>query len=84
MRRSVSPFRRTTGLGGWLPVTQLRNNFPAGGHHWIAGGVMRMLRRALVALGLAGMIAAVLRARGSGGVPPQTGGWRELAGSDFE
>ena len=44
---------------------------------------MTMLRRALVALGLAGLIAAVLRLRGSGGVPPQSGGWRELAGPDF-
>jgi len=39
---------------------------------------MRMLRRALVALGIAGAIAAVLRVRGTGGVPPQGGGWREL------
>lgn len=45
---------------------------------------MRMIRRALVALGLAGLIAAVLRARGSGGVPPQDGGWRELTGPEFQ
>jgi len=45
---------------------------------------MKMLRRALVALGLAGMIAAVLRLRGSGGVPPQDGGWRELSGPEFD
>ena len=38
-----------------------------------------MIRRALVALGLAGMVAAVLRVRGSGGTPPQRGGWRELS-----
>jgi hypothetical protein len=29
-------------------------------------------------VGLAGAIAAILRVRGSGGVPPQSGGWREL------
>jgi len=39
---------------------------------------MTLLRRALVALGLAGGIAAVLRVRGTGGTPPQQGGWREL------
>ena len=39
---------------------------------------MALLRRALVALGMAGIIAAVLRLRGSGGTPPQQGGWREL------
>lgn len=38
-----------------------------------------MIRRALVALGVAGGIAAVLRLRGSGGTPPQRGGWRELS-----
>lgn len=44
---------------------------------------MAVLRRALLALGLAGMIAAVLRLRGSGGTPPQNGGWRELDGPDL-
>ena len=44
---------------------------------------MAMMRRALVALGVAGAIAAVLRVRGTGGVPPQTGGWRELSGPDL-
>jgi hypothetical protein len=39
---------------------------------------MALLRRALVALGLAAAFAAVLRLRGSGGTPPQQGGWREL------
>lgn len=38
-----------------------------------------MIRRALVALGIAGGVAAVLRLRGSGGTPPQRGGWRELS-----
>jgi len=44
---------------------------------------MKMLRRALVALGLAGLVAGLLRLRGSGGVPPQTGGWRELSGPEL-
>jgi hypothetical protein len=44
---------------------------------------MTMVRRALVAVGAAGIIAAVLRLRGSGGLPPQGGGWRELSGPDM-
>jgi hypothetical protein len=44
---------------------------------------MRALRRAIVALLTAGVIAGVLRLRGSGGVPPQGGGWRELTGSEL-
>ena len=45
--------------------------------------MVTMIRRALVALGIAGFIAAVLRLRGSGGVPPRDGGWRELTGPDL-
>jgi hypothetical protein len=44
---------------------------------------MALLRRALAAVGIAGVIAVVLRLRGSGGTPPQTGGWRELTGPDL-
>jgi hypothetical protein len=43
---------------------------------------MKMVRRALVALGIAAAIAAVLRLRGTGGTPPQGGGWRELTDTD--
>jgi len=43
-----------------------------------------MVRRALLAIGVAGAIAAILRVRGSGGVPPQSGGWRELTGPDLD
>jgi len=46
-------------------------------------GGMRFLRRALLAIGVTGIIAAGLRLRGTGGVPPQTGGWRELSGPDL-
>jgi hypothetical protein len=42
-----------------------------------------MIRRALGALGVAALIAAVLRLRGTGGVPPQDGGWRELTGPEL-
>ena len=44
---------------------------------------MKLVRRTLIALGLAGLVAAILRLRGSGGVPPQGGGWRELSGNDL-
>lgn len=44
---------------------------------------MTLLRRAIVALGLAGIVAGVLRLRGSGGVPPRDGGWRELSGTEL-
>lgn len=40
---------------------------------------MTLIRRALVALGIAGLVAAVLRVRGTGGTPPQRGGWTELS-----
>ena len=45
---------------------------------------MAVLRRALVALGLAGILAALLRLRGTGGTPPQQGGWRELSGPELQ
>jgi hypothetical protein len=40
------------------------------------------MRRAMSALLLAGAIAAALRVRGSGGTPPQHGGWQPLEVSD--
>lgn len=45
--------------------------------------IMTLVRRALVAIGAAAIVAAVLRLRGSGGVPPRDGGWRELSGPDL-
>ena len=45
---------------------------------------MALLRRAVVALGLAALVAAVLRLRGTGGTPPQQGGWRELHGPELK
>ena len=50
----------------------------AGRAPWYAPA-MKMLRRALVALSLAGTIAGLLRVKGKGGVPPQEGGWREVS-----
>jgi hypothetical protein len=47
------------------------------------GATMKALRRALLALGAAGVFAAVVRLRGTGGTPPQGGGWRELSGPDL-
>jgi hypothetical protein len=44
---------------------------------------VKTLRRAIIAISIAGFGAAVLRLRGSGGVPPTDGGWRELAGPDL-
>ena len=41
---------------------------------------MALLRRALAAVGIAAVLAAIQRLRGSGGTPPQSGGWRELSG----
>jgi hypothetical protein len=37
-----------------------------------------LFRRAVFAVLGAGFIAAVLRIRGKGGLPPQGGGWQEL------
>lgn len=42
-----------------------------------------MIRKALTALAIAGLVAAVLRLRGTGGTPPQDGGWRELTGPEL-
>jgi hypothetical protein len=44
---------------------------------------MKMIRKALAALAIAGLLAAVLRLRGTGGTPPQEGGWRELSGPEL-
>ncbi len=48
----------------------------------IVGG-MSLLRRTMLALGVTGVVTLVLRLRGTGGVPPQGGGWRELADTEL-
>ncbi|MDZ7674732.1 MAG: hypothetical protein U5K30_06675 [Acidimicrobiales bacterium] len=45
---------------------------------------MTLLRRAIAALGVAAVIAGALRVRGTGGTPPQSGGWRELQGPELK
>jgi len=44
---------------------------------------MKAFKRLLVVLSIAGLIGALARLRGKGGVPPTSGGWRELEGPDF-
>ena len=46
-------------------------------------GPVKAFRRVLLVLGIAGLIGAFARLRGKGGVPPTSGGWRELEGPDF-
>jgi hypothetical protein len=43
---------------------------------------VKAVRRILLALSAAGVVAAVLRIRGRGGVAPQGGGWHELTFDD--
>lgn len=44
---------------------------------------MRALRRALFAVVAAAVFGAALRVRGTGGKPPQGGGWREVTPGDL-
>jgi hypothetical protein len=39
---------------------------------------VKILRRALFALWVAGVVAGAMRLRGRGGVPPQHGGWQPI------
>jgi hypothetical protein len=41
-----------------------------------------VIRRALLAVVAAGLIAGILRVRGRGGIPPQRGGWQEIPYSE--
>lgn len=50
---------------------------------WIHSGAVKAFKRLLVVLGVAALIGALARLRGKGGVPPTSGGWRELEGPDF-
>ncbi len=45
--------------------------------------MLTLLRRVAAALGAAALIAALVRLRGTGGVPPQTGGWREITENEL-
>jgi len=44
---------------------------------------VRAFRRGLFAIFAAALVAAAIRLRGRGGVPPQHGGWRELSSSEL-
>jgi hypothetical protein len=44
---------------------------------------VKAFRRVLLVLGLAVLIGGVAKLRGKGGVPPTSGGWRELEGPEF-
>ena len=44
----------------------------------------KTLKRLFVALGVAAVVTGLSRLRGSGGIPPVTGGWRELSEPDFK
>ena len=45
--------------------------------------MLTLVRRVVAAMGLTGLIATLFRLRGRGGVPPQTGGWRELTEAEL-
>ncbi|CAB4804011.1 MAG: hypothetical protein NT081_04685 [Actinobacteria bacterium] len=45
---------------------------------------MKMIRRAMVAIGMGALVAAAVRLRGSGVAPPRSGGWRELSGPGLD
>ena len=46
-------------------------------------GLMQRLRRVFLAIGVAGLFAALFRVRGKGGTPPSDGGWRQLEGPEL-
>jgi hypothetical protein len=47
---------------------------------------MRAMQRVALALGVAGLVSAILRLRGRGATatPPSSGGWRPLEGPDLQ
>ena len=45
--------------------------------------MLTLARRVVAALSIAGLVAALVRLRGKGGVPPQSGGWREVTQSEL-
>lgn len=47
-------------------------------HDSVGSGVVKLFRRILAVLVMAGVAAGGIRLKGSGGVPPQHGGWRPL------
>lgn len=49
-----------------------------------AATALTMIRRTLVAVGGAAIVAALVRLRGTGGVPPRSGNWRELTPDELD
>lgn len=49
----------------------------------MAAGFITLIRRTFVAVVVGMAVAAALRVRGRGGIPPQTGGWRELRSDEL-
>ena len=45
---------------------------------------MKTLRRTLIAMGVTVIIAGIVRLRGTGGTPPQRGGWREVPADELD
>ncbi len=50
---------------------------------WEDGHMLSAIRRTIVALGAAGLVALVIKLQGGESAPPLEGGWRELEGPDF-
>jgi hypothetical protein len=44
---------------------------------------VKALRRVLLVFGVAGLVGLIARLRGKGGVPPTSGGWRQLEAPEF-
>jgi len=49
----------------------------------LPGVKVKTFRRVLFAVGVAGLVGALAKLRGKGGVPPTSGGWRELEAPGF-
>ena len=45
--------------------------------------MLTLARRVATALSMAGILAAVFRLRGQGGVPPRSGGWTEIDDTEY-
>jgi hypothetical protein len=44
---------------------------------------VKAFRRGLLVAGIAILVGGFIKLRGKGGVPPMSGGWRELEAPDF-
>ncbi|CAN5705849.1 hypothetical protein BH24ACT5_BH24ACT5_01130 [soil metagenome] len=51
---------------------------PDGGRDLGTVAIVKLLRRALLALGMGAVLASGIRLRGRGGTPPQHGGWQPV------